>query len=335
MRYQKLGNSDLEVSVIGLGCATLSGLYGDYDANEASRVFDAAYEHGINFFDTSEIYGMQGLVQGLGHNERMIADAIRGRRDGIVIATKFGHIFDQATGAYAIDARPERVEPSCDACLKRLGIDVIDLFYLHRVDANTPIEDTVGAMARLVEKGKVRYLGLSEASPDTLRRGHATHPIAVLQSEYAIWCRDMEADILPLCAELGIGFVAYAPLGRGILSGGVKGSDDIKDADWRRDIPRFKGENLTHNLALVDGLKAVAAEVSCTLAQLALAWILAQPHGVVPIPGSDRARYVAENAAAADIILTPTDLARIDAALPPDAVAGARKTAAQAERTGI
>ncbi len=334
MRYQRLGNSDLEVSVIGLGCATLSGLYGDYDAAEAPRVFDAAFEHGINFLDTSEIYGAQGLVQGVGHNERMIADAIRGRRDGLIIATKFGHIFGE-NDEYAIDARPVRVEPSCDACLERLGVDVIDLFYLHRVDANTPIEDTVGAMGRLVEKGKVRYLGLSEASPDTLRRGHASHPITALQSEYAIWCRDMEAEILPLCAELGIGFVAYAPLGRGILSGSVKGASDIKDADWRRDIPRFKGENLTRNLALVEGLKAVAAEKACSLAQLALAWILAQPHGVVPIPGSDRARYVAENAAAADIILTPGELQRIDDAVAADAWAGARKTAAQAKRTGI
>ena len=180
MRYQKLGNSDLEVSVIGLGCATLSGLYGDYDANEAPLVFDAAFEHGINFLDTSEIYGAQGLVQGIGHNERMIADAIRGRRDGLIIATKFGHIFDE-NDDYAIDARPERVEPSCDDCLGRLGVDVIDLFYLHRVDANTPIEDTVGAMSRLVEKGKVRYLGLSEASPDTLSRGHATTCTVIAQ----------------------------------------------------------------------------------------------------------------------------------------------------------
>lgn len=333
MHYRKLGESGLEVSAVGLGCAALSGLYGRYDRSEAGKVFDAAFAAGINFLDTSEVYGAQGLVQGFGHNEELIAAAVRGRRDGLVIATKCGHSIDEATGAIAVDGRPELVGPACDASLGRLGIEVIDLLYLHRVDVTVPIEDTIGAMGRLVAAGKVRHLGISEAGPKTLRRAHACHPLAALQSEYSIWTRDMEAEILPLCAELGIGFVAYAPLGRGMLTGALNTPADIKQHDWRRDIPRFQGENFDRNRALVESLADIARARSCTLGQLALAWILAQPWGVAPIPGSDRVQYATENAAAADIRLGRSDLAAIEALMPPDAVAGHRK--APARRKGI
>jgi aryl-alcohol dehydrogenase-like predicted oxidoreductase len=333
MEHRTLGDSGLTVSAIGLGCAALSGLYGDFDAAEAGRVFDAALAHGIDFLDTSEIYGAQGLAQGVGHNERLIGAAIRGRRDGLVIATKCGHAYDEASGAFATDGRPELVGPACEASLRRLGVEAIDLLYLHRVDTRVPIEDTVGAMARLVEAGKVRHLGLSEAGPQTLRRADATHRIAALQSEYSVWTRDMEAEILPLCRELGIGFVAYAPLGRGMLTGALNSAADIGSADWRRDIPRFQGENFTRNRALVARLEALAGERGCTASQLALAWILAQPWGIVPIPGSDRVRYVAENAAAVEIRLAPEELTAIAAAAPPEAVAGHRK--APGQRAGI
>lgn len=325
MQYRILGDSGLEVSAIGLGCATLSGLYGDYDPAEAAKCFDAAFAHGINFLDTSEIYGAQGLVQGAGHNERLIAKAIKGRRGGLVIATKCGHAYDETSDAFATDGRPELIAPACDASLGRLGIEVIDLLYLHRVDRTVPIEDTIGAMARLVAAGKVRHIGISEAGPDTLRRAHATHPLAALQSEYSIWSRDMEAEILPLCAALGIGFVAYAPLGRGMLSGGLRHRSDIGEADWRRDIPRFQGENFDRNRAMVDRLADIAAAKSCTLAQLALAWILAQPSGAVPIPGSDRAAFVAENARAVEITLSRDELDAIERIMPPGAAAGHRK----------
>jgi aryl-alcohol dehydrogenase-like predicted oxidoreductase len=330
MRTRKLGNTDLEVSAIGLGCATLSGLYGDYDAIEAARTFDAAFACGINFLDTSEIYGGQGLVKGVGHNERLIAGAIKGRRHDLVIATKCGHAYDETTNQFHVDGRPELVAAACEASLARLGIDVIDLYYLHRVDPDVPIEDTVGAMARLVEAGKVRHLGLSEAGPETLARAHAVHPITALQSEYSLWARDMEADIMPRCAELGIGFVAYAPLGRGMLTGAVRTPSDIKQDDWRRDMPRFQGENFDHNVALVDRLRDLADARGCTLAQLALAWILAQPAGVVPIPGSDRAAYVEQNAAAAEMDLTADELAAIAGIMPPGAAAGHRKAPGRA-----
>ncbi len=330
MRYRKLGDSDLEVSAIGLGCAALSGLYGDYDPGEAARTFDAAFASGINFLDTSEIYGGQGLVQGVGHNERLIKGAIEGRRDGLVIATKCGHAYDEATGEFHVDGRPELVGSACDASLARLGIDVIDLYYLHRVDPKVPIEDTVGAMARLVAAGKVRHLGLSEAGPETLARACGIHPITALQSEYSLWARDMEAEILPRCAELGIGFVAYAPLGRGMLTGALRARDHIKENDWRRDIPRFQGENFDRNVALVDRLRGLADARGCTLAQLALAWILAEPNRVVPIPGSDRATYVEQNAAAAEIDLTADELATLFKIMPAGAAAGHRKAPGRA-----
>lgn len=331
MQKRALGDSGLEVSAVGLGCATLSGLYGECDPGEAARVFDAAFANGIDFLDTSEIYGAQGLVQGIGHNERLVGQAIRGRRAGLVIATKCGHAYDEATGAFAIGGRPELVGPACEASLERLGIEAVDLLYLHRVDAKVPVEETIGAMGRLVEAGKARHIGISEAGPETLRRAHATHPLAALQSEYSIWTRDMEAEVLPVCAELGIGFVAYAPLGRGMLTGTLTSVDDIGQADWRRDIPRFQGENFDRNRALVDRLGEIANIRSCTLSQLALAWILARPWGVVPIPGSDRVEYVEQNAAAADLVLSAGDLAAIDAAMPPEAVAGHRKAPARRE----
>ena len=329
MQKRALGDSGLEVSALGLGCATLSGLYGEYDPDETERVFDAAFANGVNFLDTSEVYGAQGLVQGIGHNERTVVRAIRGRRDGLVIATKCGHAYDEATGAFAIDGRPELIGPGCEASLERLGIETIDLLYLHRVDVRVPIEGSIGAMGRLMTEGKVRHIGISEAGPETLRRAHAAHKLAALQSEYSIWTRDIETEILPVCAELGIGFVAYAPLGRGMLTGTLVSASDIKQADWRRDIPRFQGENFDRNRALVDRLGEIAAARSCTLSQLALAWTLAQPWGVVPIPGSDRVEYVEQNAAAADIVLSAEDLAAIDAAMPPGAVAGHRKAPAR------
>ena len=287
------------------------------DDKQSIATIHRALDLGINFLDTADAYG-------LGHNEELVGEAIRHRRDEVVLATKFGNV-RSADGAWIdVCGRPDYVQQQCEASLKRLGVDAIDLYYQHRVDANVPIEETVGAMKRLVEQGKVRHLGLSEAAPTTIRRAHAVHPIAALQTEYSLWTRDPEADVLPTCRELGITFVAYSPLGRGFLSGNIKEIDQLPANDYRRNNPRFQGENLRRNLELQRRVEEQAAEKGCTPSQLALAWLLAQGDDIVPIPGTKRHKYLEENAQAANLKLDPQDLARIEKALPRGATAGAR-----------
>lgn len=310
MKYRRLGRG-LSVSAIGIGCMPMvrggNITYGaEADEAESIATVHRAIELGINFFDTAEIYGPF-------QNEELLGRAIRDRRDGLVVATKFGFRFDgsQITG---IDGSPENARRACDGSLQRLGIDVIDLFYQHRVDPNVPIEETVGGMAELVREGKVRHIGLSEAGPETLRRAHAVHPIAALQSEYSLWERDVEADILPVCRALGIGFVPYSPLGRGFLTGQIRSRADLPDNDWRRNDPRYSEENFDANLRLVEVVRTVAARHRASPAQVALAWLLAQGEDIVPIPGSKRRATLEDSAAAVDLALTADDLAELDAA---------------------
>ena len=314
---RELGRSGLEVSAIGLGCMGMSEFYGPADEAESIGVIHRAIALGIDFLDTADVYGR-------GHNEELVGRAIRGRRDQVVLATKFGNVRGEDGSFKGVNGRPEYVRSACEASLRRLGIDVIDLYYQHRVDAETHIEDTVGAMADLVREGKVRFLGLSEAAPQTIRRAHAVHPIAALQTEYSLWSRDPEDEILHTVRELGIGFVAYSPLGRGFLSGQFKRIEDLAPDDWRRFNPRFQGDNFQRNLQLVKEIEAIAREKKCTPSQLALAWVLAQGRGIVPIPGTKRIRYLEENVAALEIHLTPDDLARIDKVFPPGAASGTR-----------
>jgi aryl-alcohol dehydrogenase-like predicted oxidoreductase len=310
MKQRSLGS--LTVPALGLGCMGMSAFYGTTDDAESLATIDRALELGCNFLDTAEMYGPY-------KNEELVGKAIAGRRDDWIVATKFGIRFapteDNPTNR-VLDGSPENVRRSIEGSLERLGTDHVDLYYLHRVDPNTPIEETVGAMGELVQEGKVRHLGLSEASPDTLRRAHATHPISALQTEYSLWTRDPEDEALPACRELGIGFVAYSPLGRGFLSGRFKSSNEIEENDFRRHNPRFQGQAFDRNLALLEKVRGIASEKGCTPGQLALAWVLAQGEDVVAIPGTKRRTYLEENLAAADVELTEDDLARIDAEVP-------------------
>jgi aryl-alcohol dehydrogenase-like predicted oxidoreductase len=313
----RLGGTDLDVSRIGLGCLSMSGNYGRADQIESTLAIQRGIELGVNFLDTADVYGN-------GHNEELVGRAIVGRRDRVVLATKFGHTVGIDGRIDGVDARPETVAARCEASLRRLRIDVIDLYYLHRVDPRVTIEETVGAMARLVEQGKVRHLGLSEASVANVRRAHSVHPIAALQTEYSLWYREPERELLPACRQLGIGFVAYAPLARGLFGAPFRSFDDLPPDDARRGHPRFSAENLDRNLELARALEALGQKKGRTAAQLALAWVLARGQDVVAIPGSKRRHRVEENAAAADIELTADEVALVEAAVPADAGAGER-----------
>jgi aryl-alcohol dehydrogenase-like predicted oxidoreductase len=316
MQMRTLGANGPAISAIGLGCMGMSDFYGPAEDARSTSVIHRGLELGINFFDTADMYGV-------GRNERLVGQALKGRRDRAVIATKFGNV-RAADGMFlGVNGRPEYVKQACDASLARLGIDTIDLYYQHRVDPQTPIEDTVGAMADLVQRGKVRCLGLSEAAPETIRRAHAVHPIAALQTEYSLWSREPEEELLDLCAELGITFVAYSPLGRGFLTGAIRRLDDLDPADWRRSNPRFAAENFRANLKLADAIRELARAKGCTSAQLALAWLLTHDR-VVPIPGTRHIKRLEENAGAADIVLSSDERVRLEAALPPGAAAGDR-----------
>jgi len=317
MNTRHLGTNGPVVSSIGLGCMGMSDFYGAANERQSIEVIHRALDLGVTLLDTADMYGV-------GRNEELVGRAIRDRRDAVVLATKFGNVRAPDGSFLGIDGRPEYVKQACDASLKRLGVDVIDLYYQHRVDPKTPIEDTVGAMADLVREGKVRHLGLSEAGPETIRRAHAVHPIAALQTEYSLWSRDPEDELLPLCAELGIGFVAYSPLGRGFLTGSIRSIDDLAPDDWRRQNPRFQGENFQRNLALVDAVHDLAKDKGCTGAQLALAWVLARDEGIVPIPGTRSIERLEENVRAADLSLGDDELRRLDEIVPPGAAAGTR-----------
>jgi aryl-alcohol dehydrogenase-like predicted oxidoreductase len=317
MKTRKLGNQGLEVSALGLGCMGMSEFYGSGDEQEAIATIHQAIDLGVNFLDTADMYGPFT-------NEKLVGSAIKDRRDQVIIATKFGNVRSAEGGWLGINGKPEYVRKSCDDSLQRLGVDVIDLYYQHRVDITVPIEETVGAMAELVQQGKVRYLGLSEAATATIRRAQAIHPISALQTEYSLWSRDPEDEILPTLRELGIGFVPYSPLGRGFLTGAIASPDDFAPDDFRRISPRFQGENFAKNLELVEQVKAIATEKGITAGQLALAWLLAQGDDIVPIPGTKRRKYLEENIGAATVTLTAEDIHRINAVAPQGIAAGDR-----------
>ena len=321
MEQRTLGKSSLRVSAVGLGLMSMSGVYGKGDDAESVGVIHHALDRGINFLDSSDMYGW-------GHNEELLGRAIKGRRDQVVVTTKFGQVQNPG-GPNRVDGSPAYVQQACETSLRRLGVDVIDLYFQHRVDPAVPIEDTVGAMKRLVEQGKVRYLGLSEAAPGTIRRAHAVHPITAVQSEYSLLYRQPAEEILPTARELGISFVAYSPLGRGFLTGQFQKLEDIPEGDRRRDHPRFQAEHFEHNVELVHRIETIAAEKRCTPSQLVLAWLLAQGPELVPIPGTKRRTRVDENVGALAVALSPADVARISAAVPVGAASGLRYPAGQ------
>ncbi|MCE5271584.1 aldo/keto reductase [bacterium] len=319
MQYRYLGSQGLKVSALGLGCMGMSEFYGNADEAESIRTIHRALELGLNFLDTADMYGV-------GRNEELVGRAIRDRRDKVVLATKFGNVRGADGSFLGVNGKPEYVRKCCDASLKRLNIETIDLYYQHRVDPDTPIEETVGAMAELVKAGKVRYLGLSEAGPANIRKARAVHPISALQSEYSLWTRDVESEILSTCRELGIGFVAYSPLGRGFLTGKIKDSTGLDEKDSRRSgyFPRFSGDNFEQNLKIVRALEAIAADKKCTPAQLALGWLLAQGADIVPIAGTKRVKYLEENIEALNVSLGREDLERIDRVAPKGVAQGLR-----------
>jgi aryl-alcohol dehydrogenase-like predicted oxidoreductase len=328
METRALGNQGLRVSALGLGCMGMSEFYAGRDEEESVATLHRAFDLGVTFLDTADMYGPFT-------NERLVGKAIRGKRDRVVLATKFGNVRGEDGSFLGVSGRPDYVRKSCDASLQRLGVDSIDLYYQHRVDTEVPIEETVGAMADLVKAGKVRYLGLSEAAPKTIRRAHRVHPISALQTEYSLWSRDVEDEILPTVRELGIGFVAYSPLGRGFLTGRFQRFDDLPPDDNRRNHPRFQGENFDRNLRLVERVRRIATEKGCTPSQLALAWLLARGPDIVPIPGTKKRKYLEENAGALRVRLTADDLRRIDEVAPKGVAAGDRYPAAAMKRVNL
>ena len=317
MNFRKLGKQGPTVSAMGLGCMGMSEFYGSTNEEQSIRTIHQALDWGINFLDTADMYGT-------GHNEELVGRAIKDRRDKVVLATKFGNVRGPDGSFKGVNGKPSYVKEACDASLKRLGVNVIDLYYQHRVDPDTPIEETVGAMADLVKQGKVRFLGLSEAAPQTIRRAYSVYPISALQTEYSLWTRDVEVEILATCRELGIGFVPYSPLGRGFLTGRIKTIEDLEEGDWRRNSPRFQGDNLEHNLDILRQLEETASTKQCTLAQLSLAWLLARGEDIVPIFGTKHSEYLEDNLKALKVRLSKEDLVQINHAAPLGAVKGLR-----------